>query len=131
QKSVLSKWLRVMIYMAMLTMLAVGCSSGQDAESPRQDAHDVNDGNTSGNTNGGNDSQEPAWSLDEVDETVSLKIYAPMDDAVFDAYFLQPVQKKFPSVTLERLAGGGVGGLEQLLAQGIVPDLLYLLPGWY
>jgi multiple sugar transport system substrate-binding protein len=81
------------------------------------------------------DEARSADSLDKIEEAVTLKIWVPtMNEEQYQQYIADPVRKKFPNVTLERLttkATTGKPGMEELLARGEVPDLFFSTPAWF
>lgn len=55
------------------------------------------------------------------------RYYAGLSDAEFDQYFVQPIQKKYPNVTLTPIYSGKTGSLDpdNILASGESPDIIY------
>jgi multiple sugar transport system substrate-binding protein len=108
-----NKWMMI-LFLAAIALAASGCGGGAKG----------------GDGEGQGASQA---SLETIDKPVTLKIYAPMADEQFAKFFAEPIAKKFPSVSLERLhgQGGGAPGAQALLNAGTPPDIVYALPGWY
>lgn len=101
-----------------LAIALAGCGSG---------------GQKDGAGNKPNENVQPAGSLDVIDKPVTLKIYFPFTDDVYAKFVKEPIEKKFPNVTLERLVPekSGPEGMDILLSAGNIPDLFYSVPGWY
>ena len=55
------------------------------------------------------------------------QFYAGLSDKELDQYFIQPLKKKFPNVTLKKIYSGLQGPLDayNILASGENPDLIY------
>ncbi|ULL16710.1 extracellular solute-binding protein [Paenibacillus sp. H1-7] len=74
-------------------------------------------------------SKEPSseTSLDSK-EPINLKVYgysANMTDSEFQKYFVEPIKKKYPNISLELITRNGDNNTpEQLIAAGNFPDLL-------
>jgi multiple sugar transport system substrate-binding protein len=102
----------------ILAIALAGCSSAGQKE---------------GAGNNQNENNQTAEKMDVIDKPVALKIYFPFADDVYTKFVKEPVEKKFPNVTLERLVPekGGPEGMNILLSSGNVPDLFYSVPGWY
>ncbi|MCZ8516886.1 extracellular solute-binding protein [Paenibacillus filicis] len=62
-------------------------------------------------------------------EPVKIRVYqkiAGISDQEFQRYFVEPVKKKYPNVTLEIVRGGDKGNSEEeLLASNSFPDIIY------
>jgi multiple sugar transport system substrate-binding protein len=72
-------------------------------------------------------------SLETIQEAVTLKIFAPGKTVeAFNVQLLEPVKKKFPNVTLERVESteGPIEAIKSFSTGGNVPDLIFGLPGW-
>ncbi|CAG7614591.1 ABC transporter substrate-binding protein [Paenibacillus allorhizosphaerae] len=104
------------VTLASLALAMAGCSPGGSGEAAEDRKNEISVG-----------------SIDVVDKPVTLKIYFPYPDDVYARFVQEPVAKKFPNVTLERLvpSKGGPEGMGELLSAGNVPDLFYAVPGWY
>lgn len=66
------------------------------------------------------ESEEPE---EERHEPVTLKINLTWDDDKFEKYWVNPVQEKYPWITLQKIHAEEIG-IEEQLAQGNVPDLI-------
>ncbi|MFE5322253.1 ABC transporter substrate-binding protein [Paenibacillus sp. NPDC056579] len=102
----------------ILAIALAGCSSG---------------GPKDGAGNKQNENVQPAEKADVIEKPVTLKIYFPFTDDVYNRFVKEPIEKKFPNVTLERLVPekSGPEGMDILLSAGNAPDLFYAVPGWY
>jgi multiple sugar transport system substrate-binding protein len=80
-------------------------------------------GNASTGDAGSTSSQENKVS----DQPVTLKVFqisAALTDKEFEDYFIQPVKKKYPNITLE-LVRNGDSKIADLVAAGTTPDIIY------
>jgi multiple sugar transport system substrate-binding protein len=62
-------------------------------------------------------------------QPVTIKVFqyqATISDDEFKSLLAEPVQKKFPYMTLEMVRGTGKVGAPELVASGDMPDLLYV-----
>lgn len=69
----------------------------------------------------GGDSPDAA--AEQILEPVTLKVWTGLSEGLWNERILEPVQKKFPNVTLERIPLQG-NTLDKLLSAGNVPDIL-------
>ncbi|CAG7607941.1 hypothetical protein PAESOLCIP111_01010 [Paenibacillus solanacearum] len=72
-------------------------------------------------------------SLETIQEAVTLTVFAPGKTVeAFNAQLVEPLKKKFPSVTLERVEvpQGPIEAIKTFSTSGNVPDLIFGLPGW-
>ncbi|ULL13854.1 extracellular solute-binding protein [Paenibacillus sp. H1-7] len=61
-------------------------------------------------------------------EPMTIKMYhkgGTISDEEFKAYFVEPVAKKYPNITLELVREGKGSSPEELLTSGTFPDLIY------
>jgi multiple sugar transport system substrate-binding protein len=102
---------------AAIAVAMTGCSSGGSGSASSADK----------------DKGASAAEIAVISKPVTLKIYFPYPDDVYAKFVQDPIAKKFPNVTLERLKPeqGGTEGMNQLIAAGNVPDLFYAVPGWF
>jgi multiple sugar transport system substrate-binding protein len=70
---------------------------------------------------------------DSIANPVTLTMFSPWTEDQFQQFVTQPVAKKFPQVTIKRLTPPGTGpqAIANSIAAGEIPDLIYILPGWY
>jgi multiple sugar transport system substrate-binding protein len=62
-------------------------------------------------------------------EPINLTVYqrfANITDAEFEQFFVQPIKRKYPHITLSLVRNGKGTAIEELLASGSVPDLFFL-----
>lgn len=102
-----SKWFPLVLLAAVVT--AAGCSTAK-REEPVQAAANV----------GFQVSKEP----------VTLKLYVNvvrLSDLEYQAFFVEPLKKKYPHITLEKVDGK----LEDLIAAGNIPDIIVSDNDWH
>lgn len=74
-----------------------------------------------------------AKSVKQEEQPVKLTIYLwqPLDDKEFNTLLVEPLKKKYPYITLEPIRlGKGQNNLAELIASGIVPDLVTQFNGY-
>lgn len=106
--------MKALVAVVLMASFAAGCSGGKGSV-----------GTVSPEENG----QKAAFSSDPVTVKVAVsKNMFPEED--FKRYIADPVKKKYPNITVELLNTSQKGGsLTQLVAAGIVPDIVGLYPG--
>ncbi|CAG7596885.1 hypothetical protein PAESOLCIP111_00103 [Paenibacillus solanacearum] len=105
---------------ASLALLLLGASlagCGSTAEKPKEGA-------------AAPATSEPASDQPVVTEPITLtfyRFYAGLSDKEYNEYFVQPLQKKYPNVTLKFIYSSLTGPLsaENILVSGENPDLIY------
>jgi multiple sugar transport system substrate-binding protein len=61
-------------------------------------------------------------------EPVTLTFYphvAALEEELFQQYVAEPAKKKYPNITLEFLPKGGVHKIEEMVASGTIPDIIF------
>ncbi|UUZ84656.1 extracellular solute-binding protein [Paenibacillus sp. P26] len=102
------KWTRVVSSVVLITTLA-GCSQGTGT---KDDSGRVDKGSVPTKI-----SNEPI--------TLTLYQHAAMSNEEIDKFIVQPVQKKYPNISFNIVRKGTGTNPEDLVAAGIVPDLIY------
>ncbi|MCC2683642.1 MAG: family 1 extracellular solute-binding protein [Paenibacillaceae bacterium] len=124
----LKSWTAVACGLLLTASLVAGCGgasgdAGGSAAAP-------------GGGQAGKDTKTSVVPIDVIDQPVHLTIAAQLSDDLYAQFIDDPIKKKFPNVTLERLKPGGNAnanpkGTAQLISEGTIPDIVYSLPGWY
>ncbi|MCS7459001.1 extracellular solute-binding protein [Paenibacillus doosanensis] len=99
------KWMRTVSSVILVAALA-GCSQGTDTK----------------------DSTENVPTKNEItSEPITLTLYqhAAISNEEIDKFIVQPVQKKYPNISFNIVRKGTGTNPEDLVAAGIVPDLIY------
>lgn len=88
------------------------------------------------NTNGAKDNptKAPTAANNPTTEPVTLKFYVgggTLTDTEFKTFFVEPVKKKFPNITLELVKPAEGVKPAEVLTSNDVPDIIYLTSGSY
>ncbi|MEF3302098.1 ABC transporter substrate-binding protein [Paenibacillus sp. GYB003] len=109
-------WKQTMVMGLCLPAIALSaCSSGSD-------------------TGGEKGDKPPAAAQNQIsDEPATLTIYyygGDLTDEEFETYFVKPVGRKYPHLTLKLVRNAPGTKLEDLIASGAAPDLIYSPKGY-
>jgi multiple sugar transport system substrate-binding protein len=111
--------LKSIVFVAMVGLIALtGCSQG------------ASPGTSQGGSQGSADSGEKAKAPVISNEPVTLTFFrygAKLTDEEFQKFFVDGLKQKYPNITLELLNGN----IEDLVAAGNTPDILYADTDWY
>lgn len=112
-----SKPFSLLILISCLSLLLFACSNGSTEKV-----------DTEGNSGNGNseskDDPEPAIEFSDEEVTISIQVH--WDEEMFNTRFKEPIEAALPHITVEHVrSGSGREELEELFAQGIVPDILF------
>ncbi|MCZ8511812.1 extracellular solute-binding protein [Paenibacillus filicis] len=102
------KWVRIVSSVVLMTALA-GCSQGTGTQ---DDKGSVDKGSVQTKI-----SNEPI--------TLTLYQHAAISNEEIDKFVVQPVKKKYPNISINIVRKGTGANPEDLVAAGIVPDLIY------
>ncbi|WP_211745784.1 extracellular solute-binding protein [Paenibacillus sp. Marseille-Q4541] len=115
----------LMVLCLMFTLFVTACSSSDNTanETENKPESGVSDTNNTG-TSEEEGPKEPTKQFS--DEPVTLKIATTWDLNYFTPRMIDPIQEQFPNVTVEYVNWNGtVENMQELSAQGIVPDIVH------
>jgi len=117
-------YLKIAIFLLVSILLLIGCSSEKTNDTGQLEIISTQPTPTQ------NESQPSAPSIAEKPpEPVTLQVFmevAPNDDLLWEEFIAKPISEAYPHITLERTSrAGGADALEQLIAGGYRPDILF------
>ncbi|CAG7607744.1 hypothetical protein PAESOLCIP111_00990 [Paenibacillus solanacearum] len=81
-----------------------------------------NGGEAAGQKNVAADTAESAKAVDTTPVTLKFAVHLPINDE-FKKLYIEPVQKKYPHITLELFSASSFAAYDKLIAAGELPDL--------
>ncbi|MCC2684824.1 MAG: family 1 extracellular solute-binding protein [Paenibacillaceae bacterium] len=114
------KWSLTMMMIAALLAAAVGCGRSDGPS----DASGQTEKQPPANTANSGETKAPEPKRDPVQLSV-YQLSAVLTDADFDKYFVQPVKKKFPNITLTLVRNANGTHPEELVTAGNFPDIVF------
>lgn len=114
-----------MVFCLMLMLFVTACSSSDNTankteDKPESGVSDINNTVSEGEEG----AKEPTKQFS--DESVTLKIATTWDLNYFTPRMIDPIQEQLPNVTVEYVNWNGtVENMQELSAQGIVPDIVH------
>ena len=126
-KSKMLKWFSLML---LTLILLVGCSSNNTDENQSQEppSQKETDDNTAPASNSETDKLTEDDLLQNPEEPVTIRIfqqYAGLSDKDFTTLMKEPIEERFPNITLELVRAGNNTMPEELILQGEFPDFIF------